>query len=272
MPSRPITPFGDTATISTGRWVQDRDYRNWRPQGTRDHLLIYTFSGAGSLHFPSNTSLAGGGDCSLYLPNTPQDYRTAGQSGTWGLIWAHVHPPATWRSYLNWPELSPGLRQVHLNDLVVRRRVKRCLEAMVHHSLSAQPMARELAMNALESALLHIANARPDTAQARLDPRLRPVLDLIHHRFDQPLAIDELAAVAHLSPSRFAHLFREQLSVTPLQYVEAQRLQRARQLLQHTGLSISQIASEVGFAEPFYFSRRFKLATGVSPRAYRETL
>ena len=102
-----------------------------------------------------------------------------------------------------------------------------------------------------------------------VDPRISEVLDLICRQLDRPFSISELARLCHLSPSRFAHLFREQLDMTPLQFIERQRIERARKLLEHTGHTIASISQQVGFESAFYFSRRFKLATGSSPRDYR---
>jgi AraC family transcriptional regulator of arabinose operon len=55
-----------------------------------------------------------------------------------------------------------------------------------------------------------------------------------------------------------------------MHYVEARRIERATQLLRVTSLSVKQIAEQVGFESPFYFSLRFKKATGISPSAYRD--
>jgi AraC family transcriptional regulator of arabinose operon len=81
--------------------------------------------------------------------------------------------------------------------------------------------------------------------------------------------VGELAKIAGMSASRFAHLFRRQVGVPPQQFVEQRRLMRAEQLLKHSSLSVKEISHDVGFRSPFYFSLRFKSRTGKSPRAYR---
>jgi AraC family transcriptional regulator of arabinose operon len=72
-----------------------------------------------------------------------------------------------------------------------------------------------------------------------------------------------------MSVSRVAHLFREQVGVTPQQFLERQRMERASQLLEMTALSVKEIAHQVGFENPFYFTLRFKRQTGQSPTAFR---
>jgi AraC family transcriptional regulator of arabinose operon len=54
-----------------------------------------------------------------------------------------------------------------------------------------------------------------------------------------------------------------------MEFVERQRIERARQLLVMTSLSVKEIGRGVGFESPFYFSLRFKRHTGKSPRSFR---
>jgi AraC family transcriptional regulator of arabinose operon len=81
--------------------------------------------------------------------------------------------------------------------------------------------------------------------------------------------VETLARRCGLSRSRFAELFREQMGVSPLAFLENQRLRRARELLEHTSLNLAEISVQAGFASPFYFSLRFKKHFGASPRNYR---
>jgi len=55
------------------------------------------------------------------------------------------------------------------------------------------------------------------------------------------------------------------MGTTPQRFAERLRLDHARHLLERTNLSVSEVAAEVGFDDPFYFSRRFKRAFGKAP-------
>jgi len=79
----------------------------------------------------------------------------------------------------------------------------------------------------------------------------------------------DVAAEAHLSVSRFCELFRVQVGLAPHQFLQKQRLERAKDLLENSPHSIKSIAAQVGYDNPFHFSLRFKRHTGQSPRAYR---
>ena len=102
-----------------------------------------------------------------------------------------------------------------------------------------------------------------------IDRRLRRAVELMDAHLDQELSLADLADAVSLSPSHFAHLFRELIGLTPHGYLTNLRLERARGLLVETDLSITEIATRVGFRSPSHFATAFRTVTGASPRAYR---
>lgn len=66
-------------------------------------------------------------------------------------------------------------------------------------------------------------------------------------------------------------LFNKYTGIPMSQYVQRLRVQRAKHLLRNTGKSIQDIALEVGYPDPFYFSRLFKKLEGIAPLHYRES-
>ncbi len=95
-------------------------------------------------------------------------------------------------------------------------------------------------------------------------------LDAIEQQLSQPTTLEDLARASGVSRGYLVRLVRQQWDVTPMEMLWRVRCERATQLLRDTGLSLSQIAYRVGFANPFHFSRRFSRRYGVSPRAWRE--
>jgi AraC-like DNA-binding protein len=86
----------------------------------------------------------------------------------------------------------------------------------------------------------------------------------------RPLTLRELAAAACVSPSYLSRVFRKQYGCGPGAALELVRLERARTMLARSNLTVSQVASACGFADPLYFSRRFRAAHGVAPSAFRD--
>lgn len=67
-------------------------------------------------------------------------------------------------------------------------------------------------------------------------------------------------------------LFREYTNLSPLAYLTDYRLERARELLQKTDLSVTAVGQEVGFSTPSYFAKMFRERYGKTPREFRYTL
>lgn len=262
-----ITPHAPVTTLASGHFDRGDRYYAWRPDGVADWLLIFTVAGQGRFGYPGGERRSRPGDVMLLRPGAPHDYGAA-PGARWELLWTHFQPREAWLPWLNWPTLAPGLMGLSLRP-PARRRVRRRLREM--HRLATGPALRrdDLALNALEEALLWCDEENPAGRAAMVDPRVRAAMEWCLANLRARHTVASLARAARLSPSRFAHLFREQTRLTPMQFVEQHRLARAARLLQSTALSVKQIAYDVGFSSPFYFSLRFHRQRGVSPRRFR---
>ena len=258
--------------IVTGHFHEHVGYGIERDHGSNDWLLIYTVSGMGRFTHRGGSYNATAHNLTLLAPHTYQIYETHPEGERWELLWAHFAPPEEWLAWLRWPVVSPqapGFMRLTLTDPVVQRHVRRSL-AQAHRALQSYMRHRDaMAMNALESALLWADEQNPESARHRMDPRIRLAQDYLCRNLAEPISLDSLAKECGLSASRLSHLFAEQVRTSPQRFLEQQRINRARQLLELTGHSVAEVALEVGYDNPFYFTRRFKAATGQSPRDYR---
>jgi AraC-like DNA-binding protein len=100
--------------------------------------------------------------------------------------------------------------------------------------------------------------------------RLGDTLSHIEARFREPLAVAELANVAHVSERTLFRVFREVLGCSPLEYVLRLRLRRASELLRDTDWKLDEIADRVGFSDGGYLSRQFRKHFRIAPSAYRQ--
>lgn len=268
------TPHLTIRRLATGHFRQGPGYSAFRSRGTDDFLLIYTIRGAGRFGYQVGAEvrevLAEPGDVILLRPGTPHDYGVEPRLQRWELLWTHFHPRPEWHAWFDWPLVAPealGLMRLSLVN-PIRRRVRHALARMHRRAMSPLRLRETLAMNALEEALLWCEHANP-RGDTDLDPRIGDAMEYLCRHLAEKLQLDDIAAAVGLSVSRLSHLFREQAGTTPQRFLELQRLDRAKQLLELTQLPIHQVAAEVGFDNPFYFTLRFKRHTGESPRAYR---
>lgn len=82
--------------------------------------------------------------------------------------------------------------------------------------------------------------------------------------------LNQMARSNGLSPSVFRRQWNKLVGMPPHRYVIERRMIQARKLLAQTAMNISEIAYEVGFADPLYFSRQFRKTTGISASMYRK--
>lgn len=250
--------------------VRGGGYFIHREKGTHDYLLIYTLGGGGLITHAEGFFYCAVHDVILLEPDHFHRYEIDPAAAKWEQLWAHFVPLPTWRAWLDWPRHGPGARRMRLADPRRRQRVIERLEEANRIINGYSPHREPLALNAVEAALLWCDEANPNAKLAALDGRVREAMDLICRHLEKPLAFADLARQCSLSPSRLAHLFKDQVGLTPHEFLDQQRLRRAKQLLEHSALTISEVAYAVGFNDPFYFSTRFKRETGQRPLAYRQ--
>ncbi|MDX1590191.1 MAG: AraC family transcriptional regulator [Oleiphilaceae bacterium] len=104
-----------------------------------------------------------------------------------------------------------------------------------------------------------------------MDRRIALATAYLDEHFQQPASLAGLAGVAHLSVRQLSELFRQQVGMTPQQYLTEKRMQRAWQLLETSPLSIQAIAEQVGYTSLAAFSDRFRRHFGQSPRYFRQS-
>lgn len=95
------------------------------------------------------------------------------------------------------------------------------------------------------------------------------VLHYIHQNLTQKIQVNELCRKAYLSRNNFFKWFKEQFGITPLDYVNNERIKLAKQLLAENRHSIAQVSAHCGFSDVNYFVRLFKKIEGITPGAYK---
>lgn len=92
----------------------------------------------------------------------------------------------------------------------------------------------------------------------------------ISDHLNEKLTVQDIADIIHMSPSHFSRVFRQQTGFSPYDFVLVSRLNRAKDFLQKTDMSISQIAFDIGFNSESNFIYFFTKSTGLSPSRFRK--
>jgi two-component system response regulator YesN len=105
---------------------------------------------------------------------------------------------------------------------------------------------------------------------ARKMSQLRPAMEFMEMNYNRPITLADIAHEAHLSVSRLAHLFREQVGITLIDFLTNVRINAAKRLMLKTEMNCTQVCFEVGYNNQSYFTRTFKQVTGMTPRQFRQ--
>jgi len=99
--------------------------------------------------------------------------------------------------------------------------------------------------------------------------QITPVINYIDANYDKSVTLAEMARISHLSVSRLAHVFKEQMGITIIDYLTGVRIERAKQLLLATEQNCTEICFQVGYNNQSYFTRTFKELAGMTPMQFR---
>jgi two-component system response regulator YesN len=125
---------------------------------------------------------------------------------------------------------------------------------------------REQTYKILSSALVF----RDSQTNGQYKNLIRQVKEYIEHHYTDPdLSLNEVSAQANLSASYFSVVFSQETCQTFKEYLTEMRINKAKELLRTTALRSSDIAYQVGYNDPHYFSSVFKKNTGLSPIEFR---
>lgn len=277
----PSPPPGD---VVVGRFEQETGYAVDRPSGSDSWLVIWTTAGAGLIRQGRTELAVGPGDFVLLAPGVPQRYAVRPGAGTWEFWWAHCRVRPAWTPWIRPYGTGDGVHTTGPVPELLRGRVESAFRRMLDDArwtggepvraaeevaVAHSAVARELALNALEEALL-LAASSPGPAPPGVDERVQRAQTLIAADPAAPHTVASLAEAVALSPSRFAHLFTEQLGLSPMRALREARLRHAARLLESTALTAERVAAASGFASAFHFSRAFRERYGMPPGAYRE--
>jgi AraC-like DNA-binding protein len=114
-----------------------------------------------------------------------------------------------------------------------------------------------------------MAGSSPVRVPEELLPHLRRARDHADRHYAEPLDLDALAARAGVSKYHFLRCFAATYDTTPSAYLASRRVERAKDLLRATNLTVTEVCMLVGYSSLGSFSSRFRELVGVTPSAYQ---
>ena len=145
------------------------------------------------------------------------------------------------------------------------------LPAILQETTPSVPSLAAAAANRLIALVIHAHRLRPSGAPvtAKREQTVQRATLRMAELLDQPLQMEDLAHELGISYSRFRHMFKQHTGLSPKAYMVALRIDKARNLLTSTPLSVKEVAYQLSFDTPYYFMRHFKNKTGMTPTQWR---
>ena len=150
-----------------------------------------------------------------------------------------------------------------------------CMQKILQEMQDRKPEYQTLClayMDIIMVALMRSASVSVTQAHARFptNRQCAAVRHYIEQHYKENITLDLLAEKASINKYYMAHAFKREYGVSPINYLIACRIQEGKRLLAETDLSLSQIATVLGFSSSSYFSQSFRNAEGTSPTEYRK--
>ena len=230
-----------------------------------NHTLFYSIHGQGKFRVPSGEMQLDEGQL-IILP-AGQSFEVTIVSEQWDIIWVNLADSERWKSFSK-------------SEAAVLDNAK--LEGL-HHAMELLYLerdvdSREAAMQLVSRYLYRIIDAplsdvhTHDEKERRQVSRLHSLFSAVEKQLQFDWDMESLSEKAHYSAPHLHRLCLQVFGRSPKQHVIYLRMTRAKSLLQSTQWPVSYIASYVGYANVFTFSKRFKKSTGLPPSAYRESV
>lgn len=111
-----------------------------------------------------------------------------------------------------------------------------------------------------------------DYKNYKSENRLAAIIDFIQKNLSKDLSVEQLSQQACMSKSHFFKCFKNTFGMSPVEYINKERIERSKQLLADRNKSLSEICYEIGFSDTSYFCRLFKRSEKKTPRQFRSAL
>lgn len=239
-----------------------------RPEGSLDHVLHYCVEGKGWCEIEGRRWIVPPQTVLLIPAGVPHCYGAVDRD-PWSIHWIHF----TGRSAGDYLKLLGASGEMPIFHLPCSDEILSAFEAAyqlmngVHaHSFlvaASGVLARLLTMANLAR---HSVNPRSHTAEKNLKNTEIFMRENVGGRY----SLQHFAQLAHMSPHHYCSLFKTRYGFSPIEYFNRLKINKARDLLARTALQVRQISRQLGFDDPYYFSRLFRKVVGVSPSDYRK--
>lgn len=228
-------------------------------------LLLYTLGGKGMINSDGKSFELAGGSACLIDCHKPHEYSC---DAPWEFYWMHFDGGSLCAlCSLIFPAGSRAVDMTRDESFTetIRRIFSLVPNGDIESSVKLSELLHRLLSKLTSASLGTERRSSGDGAKRDIDA----VLEYINENYKEQISVDDMTERIHMSKYHFIRVFRRVMGVTPYSYLTNHRINRSKELLRSTQLSIAEISEECGFLDPGNFIAQFKKRTGMRPMQYR---
>lgn len=261
LPESPLARSMGLRHLTAAAGTEPRGFRQRHCQSA--WIVAGTVAGTGRVVCDSLRVEVGPGDVYVIPPNRAFDETNTG-AGSWQyvVLLAHTTPQAPLAAGL------PSAPMAFRADFAFFDRFVQLLARLNRRAAGDELTALGLTLEILGECRRQAEAQRTGRKAGGESAFVTRATTYLRERLRAPVSLTTVARHCHMSPSTFSHRFKAEAGLTPMNWLARERMQAARRLLLE-GRTASETAAELGFANPFHFSRVFRKIEGVPPSQFQ---
>jgi len=273
LPQAIINPLAQNETTCSlyltniGYYPKATGHFRSRPNGVNENVLIYCINGKGWFSVNNKKQKVSENQFFILEKDVPHEYGADRQS-PWSFYWVHFMGEKT-------SIFSSIFNQVFDIATVEEHRIQERISIFEEIYQNLELGYSQDNLEYASMCLWHLLASFRFVQQFKVVNKIKQinliedVILYMKENLDKNLKLEEIAKHFHYSVSHLSLMFTKSTSCSPLEYFTQLKIQRACQYLDHSNLSVKAIAYELGFSDPFYFSKVFKKYIHFSPVQYK---
>lgn len=252
--------------INCSGYIKSEDENVTMKRTRMDYYLIYLVNGIGHFLINNEWHEVKAGDILIYKPNEKQYYSYHSHEQA-ELYWIHFTGRGVFK-LLN----SLGLANKHIYKTGLHTDCINLFDNIAQEIMLKKPMFHQFCLSYFVQLLslfsrdiLLLQHGENNEKDSDIDVCIKKM----QMEYQNCHSIVYYANISNLSVYQFIRKFKARTQLTPSKYIEKIRINKSKELIGETDLSINEISNIVGYTDPFYFSKVFKKSTGMSPTDFR---
>lgn len=247
-----------------GYFPNAKHHNRSRKNGIKEYIFLYCLEGEGWIKINGKNIILTPNTAFIIPENTAHKYGSSVKDA-WSIYWIHFSGNYAATLYKRFSISGDEAIKIAFDES--RINLLREIIKFLENDFSDEKI--ELTHFKLIAFLSSLCYS--NTLNNTIDDKISHSITFMKTNLNQVLTIDELANQAFYSVSRYSELFKQKTGYSPIQFFIRLKIQKACEYLNFTNLNIKEICKEVGFDDPYYFSRMFKKQIGLSPMQYKKT-